>query len=51
VFYAEFRSKGPGAGVKLRDSHSRQLSSEDARVYSLPEFLSRPDGWNPSHAK
>jgi polygalacturonase len=51
AFYAEFRSKGPGAAVKQRDSHSKQLSSEDVRPYFLPEFLSPPDGWNPAHTR
>jgi pectin methylesterase-like acyl-CoA thioesterase len=51
AFYAEFRSTGPGSAVKQRDSHSRQLSSEDVRMYSMQEFLSRPDGWNPAQAR
>jgi polygalacturonase len=51
AFYAEFRSRGPGSDVKQRDSHSRQLSSEDVRMYSMQMFLSRPDGWDPAKAR
>jgi polygalacturonase len=51
AFYAEFRSRGRGSDVKQRESHSKQLSSEDVRMYSLTEFLSRPDGWNPAQAR
>jgi pectin methylesterase-like acyl-CoA thioesterase len=46
-FYAEFRSKGVGAGIKGRDPHSRQLTKSEARSFSAREFLSGPDHWNP----
>jgi polygalacturonase len=51
AFYAEFKSGGPGSGTRQRDSHSKQLSAREVRAYSLQEFLSRPDGWNPAQAR
>jgi pectin methylesterase-like acyl-CoA thioesterase len=47
AFYAEFKSKGPGANGKLRDPHAKQLSVKEAQSYSLREFLSGQDHWNP----
>jgi pectin methylesterase-like acyl-CoA thioesterase len=51
AFYAESRSRGVGAGDRLRDVHSRQLSRDDLRRYSLKEFLAGLDGWNPDRAR
>jgi pectin methylesterase-like acyl-CoA thioesterase len=47
AFYAEFRSKGPGAHAQQREPRSKQLSAEQARRFSLREFLSGPDHWTP----
>lgn len=46
-FYAEFESTGRGANAEGRDPHSRQLTETEARKYSVREFLSGTDHWNP----
>ncbi len=45
--YREFRSTGPGANDGARDPHSRQLSTAEAKQYSLKQFLGGADHWNP----
>jgi pectin methylesterase-like acyl-CoA thioesterase len=47
VFYAEYNSSGPGANPKARDSHSKQLSGNEAAKFSAHEWLGGPDEWNP----
>ena len=47
AFYAEYHSNGPGANAKLRNPHTKQLSAKEARRYSLKQFLSGQDHWNP----
>lgn len=48
TFYAEYNSYGKGASPKERVSWSRQLTSEEATEYSLPNIFKRKDGWIPS---
>lgn len=45
--YAEFESTGPGANLKGRDSHSKQLTPAEAARYALRTFLAGSDGWDP----
>jgi polygalacturonase len=45
--YAEYGSTGPGAQPALRESHSRQLTGDEAAKYQACAFLAGDDGWNP----
>ena len=47
VFYAEYHSSGPGADPQARDPHSRQLTAAEAAKFSVKEWMSGDDGWNP----
>ena len=47
AFYAEFKSKGKGANPSHRDPRSKQLKAEEAKQFSLKQFLSGPDHWDP----
>lgn len=47
-FYAEYNSTGPGAKPEARDSHSVQLTAEQAKKYERKEFLRGDDGWDPA---
>jgi len=47
AFYAEYDSSGRGAAPKRRDSRAKLLTAEQARRYSVHEFLFGEDGWNP----
>jgi pectinesterase len=47
VFYAEYRSQGPGANPSARVSWSRQLTDEQAKAFSAENFLKGTDGWSP----
>jgi polygalacturonase len=44
AFYAEYRSKGPGAEPSRREPWSHQLKASQTAAYSTPKFL---DGWKP----
>ncbi|TGE27720.1 pectinesterase family protein [Hymenobacter metallicola] len=44
AFFAEYKSKGPGAGAKNRTSWSRQLNADQAAFYNYETALR---GWNP----
>jgi len=46
AFYAEYNSQGPGAKPAERDSHSMQLTAEQAKKYELRAFLAGNDGWD-----
>ena len=48
VFYAEYKSTGPGANPAARDSHSHQLAADQAKLYETGRFLAGSDHWNPS---
>jgi polygalacturonase len=45
--YGEYKSTGPGAQPKLRESYSRQLTDEEAAKYQSCAFLAGTDGWDP----
>jgi pectinesterase len=47
AFYAEYRSTGPGANTTSRVPWSRQLSSSQAKKYTIQHILGGWDGWNP----
>ncbi|PJJ52896.1 pectinesterase family protein [Hymenobacter chitinivorans] len=44
AFFAEYKSKGPGAGAKGRTAWSRQLNVDQAAFYNYETALR---GWNP----
>lgn len=46
VFYAEFRSTGPGARPESRPSWSRQLSAKEAARFGAIAFLAGKDHWD-----
>lgn len=48
VFYAEYKSTGPGANPAARDPHSHQLAAEQAKKYATARFLPGSDHWNPT---
>jgi len=48
VFYAEYRSAGPGAHPGEGDPHLHKLSVEDARRFEAKRFLAGEDGWDPT---
>jgi pectin methylesterase-like acyl-CoA thioesterase len=48
VFYAEYKSHGPGANVAARDPHSHQLTAAQAKQFAAKVFLTGMDGWNPT---
>ncbi len=45
--YAEYKSAGPGANAAARFKWTRQLTDEEAKVYSVENILKGTDGWNP----
>lgn len=47
VFYAEYRSAGPGASPGARAPFVRQLTDREAEDYRKDTVLSGPDGWDP----
>jgi pectin methylesterase-like acyl-CoA thioesterase len=47
VFYAEYKSTGPGGDPAAREPKSHQLTSAEARKYEAARFLAGADHWNP----
>ena len=47
AYYAEYGSTGPGSSVKNRVPWSKQLSSKEAKLYSIENILAGKDKWNP----
>jgi pectin methylesterase-like acyl-CoA thioesterase len=47
VFYAEYKSTGPGANPAAREPKSHQLTSAEAKQYDTGRFMAGPDRWNP----
>jgi pectinesterase len=45
--YAEYRNTGPGADVSERAKWTRQLTDEQAKLYTVETILRSADGWNP----
>ena len=46
TFYAEFNSKGSGAGISTRVPWSHQLTKEEKKKYTLQNILGGKDHWN-----
>ena len=47
AYYAEFKSKGPGANPGARVAWSHQLTAQEAAHYAPRIFLAGKDTWNP----
>jgi pectinesterase len=47
VFYAEFKSSGPGANTAGRVKWGRQLSEKEAKKYTLTAIFAGEQPWNP----
>jgi pectinesterase len=47
--YSEYRSTGPGANPAARVKWAKQLSDEEAKVYTLENILKGTDLWQPRH--
>lgn len=47
AFYAEYKSKGPGADKSKRVPWSKQLTKDEAKAYKPENILKGSDGWNP----
>jgi pectinesterase len=45
--YAEYNSRGPGAGRSARVAWSRQLSASEAEQFTAARILAGTDGWRP----
>jgi len=48
TYYAEYKSKGPGANPHKRLAWTHQLTKKEARKYKIKQVL---DGWNPESDK
>jgi len=48
AFYAEYRSRGPGAAQSRRQPHAIQLTHTQAVAFEPKEFLRGNDHWNPN---
>ncbi|HEX4748460.1 MAG TPA: pectinesterase family protein [Bryobacteraceae bacterium] len=48
AYFAEYHSAGPGASPQTRESHSHQLTTEEAAKWASSSFLAGQDGWNPA---
>ncbi|AKQ45076.1 pectin esterase [Rufibacter radiotolerans] len=48
TFYAEYKSKGPGAAPDKREKWSRQLSRKEAKRFKPEIVLAGQDKWNPT---
>ena len=46
VFYAEYKSTGPGANPAARDPKSHQLTSAEAKQFETARFLAGTDHWD-----
>ncbi len=47
VFYAEYKSSGPGGDPAAREPKSHQLTGAEAKEYETARFLAGSDHWNP----
>jgi pectinesterase len=48
AFYAEYKSKGPGAAPDKREKWSRQLTKKEAKRFKPELVLAGQDKWNPT---
>jgi pectinesterase len=51
AYYAEYKNSGKGASSKTRVPWSHQLTSKEAKKYSIENILSGSDHWKPLHKK
>ena len=47
TFYAEYQSTGPGANPTSRVSWSKQLTTDEAQIYTPERILAGADHWQP----
>ncbi|MDB5250771.1 MAG: pectin esterase [Segetibacter sp.] len=47
AFYAEYNSKGPGANTSGRVKWSKQLSSKEAKKYTIENIFKGSNNWSP----
>ncbi|MEP6901471.1 MAG: pectate lyase, partial [Actinomycetota bacterium] len=50
AYFAEYNSKGAGAGAEKRVKWVHQLSKEESKQFETENFLKGKDGWNPKTA-
>jgi len=48
AFFAEYGSKGPGAGPAGREPHAQSLTAEQAKQFLPAAFLRGKDNWTPA---
>ncbi|WP_224721618.1 pectinesterase family protein [Paenibacillus vietnamensis] len=46
--YYEFNNSGPGAAAEARAAWSKQLTPEEANLYTIPLMMKGTDGWDPT---
>lgn len=46
--YYEYNNTGPGAAAEARANWSKQLTPEEANLYTIPMMLKGSDGWDPT---
>ncbi|WP_181469964.1 pectinesterase family protein [Paenibacillus sp. MDMC362] len=46
--YYEYNNTGPGAAAEARANWSKQLTPEEANLYTVPMMMKGSDGWNPT---
>ncbi len=51
VYYAEYKSTGPGAHPSERDPHVKHLTRAQAEQYRTRTFLAGSDHWNPTSVR
>jgi pectinesterase len=51
VRYAEYKNTGPGARPESRAPWSRQLTDDEANVYTVENILRGADGWTPAASR
>lgn len=49
VYYAEYKSTGPGANPNKRAIWSKQLTTAEAKQYTIKNILGGKDNWDPEH--
>ncbi|WP_397376702.1 pectinesterase family protein [Paenibacillus sp. p3-SID867] len=46
--YYEYNNTGPGAAAEARANWSKQLTPEEANLYTIPMMMKGSDGWDPT---
>ncbi|MGI4873133.1 MAG: pectinesterase family protein [Janthinobacterium lividum] len=49
AYYAEYQSTGPGANPAKRVAWSHQLTSQEAKRYTVKQIFGGKEGWEPKH--